>query len=341
MSIKKTFLTINFGCRVNAAEINQLAQSYLNQGFAPFSQGEPPGGSPSVIIVNTCSVTKKGDIESLSRIRILRRQYPNTQIIATGCARLEKIKDLPQITILNNNQKNQLSSLYTANIKDKFSHTHRYLLKIQSGCTQMCTYCIVPYRRPQLWSLPLDTAVKTVQQAVVDGYQEVIITGVNIEQYSPKLSNLLEKLLEQTNIQLISFGSIPVNCIDDKFIQLLEKYQFRIKNFLHIPIQSGSDKILKLMHRPYSRQKILKVFYDLQSNNHNLIFGTDIIVGFPQETEDDFKETLDLCRQIGFKKIHSFKFSPRPHTAARTFWQKSKVDPQITKKRQTLLRPAT
>ena len=340
----KSFLAINFGCRVNAAELNQLSQSYLNQGFAPFLEGGLQGVSPSVIIINTCSVTKKGDIESLSRIRMLSKKYPEAQIIATGCARLEKVKDLPHLTILKNNDKNLLSSSYTPQIKDKFSNTHRYLLKVQSGCTQMCSYCIVPYRRNSLWSLPIEKAVATVNQSVANGYQEVIITGVNLEQYQPGLSNLLEALLTQTAIPLISFGSVPLNCIDDKFLSLIENSSLRISNFLHIPLQSGSDKILKLMRRPYNKQKIIEIFNKLKKFSlvkgrdgeaeRDLSFGTDIIIGFPGETEADFQETLDLCQEIAFTKIHAFKFSPRPGTVARILWSQSeKISPAILKKR--------
>jgi len=178
---------------------------------------------------------------------------------------------LSNITILNNSQKEKyledLNCAYTPQIKDKFSYTHRFLLKIQSGCTAFCTYCTVPQKRPYLWSLPINTAVKTVISAINNGYQEVILTGVNLNQYNPGFSNLLKELLEKTDISLISYGSIPVLCIDNQFIKLLKKYPTRLSNFIHIPLQSGSDKILKSMHRNYTKKVILEKFKLLKKIN--------------------------------------------------------------------------
>ncbi len=368
---QKTFSAYNFGCRVNAAEINLLSQILLNMNYSPFLQRETIATrgrkvrdfnhsesttTPSVLLVNTCSITKKGEIESLGKIRHLSSQFPDSLIVATGCARLSKVKDLSNVIIFDNPSKEEILSdlncAYTPQIDDKFSHTHRYLLKIQSGCTQFCSYCTVPYRRQYLWSLPIDKAIDTVNQAIKNGYTEVIITGVNLDQYSHGFSNLLEALLTQTQIKLISFGSIPINCIDDKFLSLLTAFSHRLSTFLHIPIQSGSDKILKLMNRPYDKEKIKSVFSKLKniplapaiSNSNSkkaspvkgrwpeaggvLSFGTDIIVGFPGETEKDLKETYNLCQSIGFSQIHTFKYSSRPNTLAAFYHQKN---PKITK----------
>jgi len=313
------------------------------------------------IFINTCSITKKADIESIGLIRRLHKKYPNAHIIVSGCANLKDVSTLNHVTILDNQQKEthleNLNCAYTHQILDKFSHTNRFLLKVQSGCTAFCTYCTVPYKRPYLWSLPIDTAVDTVNKAVSDGYKEVIITGVNLNQYTPGFSNIVEALLTKTKIPLISFGSIPVNCIDNQFISLysgsLVKGNsptssrgegLRLSSFLHIPLQSGSDKILKLMHRSYNTQEIKQVFLKLQSfkAQKQLTFGTDIIVGFPGETETDFQQTYDLCQNIGFTKIHVFKYSPRPGTTARQlFLESQKISKDIVKLRSQKLRQIT
>ena len=332
----KTFLSINFGCRVNSAETNQWSQTLINQGYLPTTS------NPNLIIINTCSITKKGDLESLGKIRSLHQKYPQAKIYATGCANLNKIKDLPNIFIYSNNQKEELlkdlKSYYTPKIKDKFSHTHRFLLKIQSGCTQFCSYCIVPFKRSKLWSLKIEDAINTVNSAMQNGYQEIIITGVNLDQYEYSFSELIKKILEQTDIKLISFGSIPLNCIDKKFIKLLEKYPQRISKFLHIPIQSGSDKILKLMNRPYTKKDIIKKFDQLKKIK-GLSFGTDIIVGFPTESDQDFKQTLNLCQNIGFSKIHTFKYSSRPNTKAKIIHDTNpKISLKILKSRSQQIR---
>jgi threonylcarbamoyladenosine tRNA methylthiotransferase MtaB len=317
----KKFLTVNFGCRVNSAELNQLSQKYIDLGYIPDKN------NPDLILINTCAITKKGEYESLSKIKNLQSKFPNAKIIATGCADLTKLKNIEIIT------KDNLPSTYDHQIKDKFSHTNRYLLRVQSGCTAMCSYCIVPYRRPKLWSIPINEAVNIVNQAVTDGYEEVIITGVNLNQYLSGLSNLLEALLTDTKIKLISFGSLPLLCIDQKFIKLLENN--RVSHFLHIPLQSGSDNILKLMNRNYNVAKIKETFSLLR----NVSFGTDIIVGFPGETESDFQDTINLCKELNFQKIHVFRFSPRSETLARELFLKSpKLSKEIIKQRSTLLR---
>ena len=311
----KTYQAINFGCRVNAAETNQLSQGLSNLGLTHSEN------NPDVFIVNTCAITKKGEYESIYKIKKLIADNPKIKIIATGCANLDKIKHLPNIQVISNHSKDLLSSSYSPQVKDKFSHTYRYLLKVQSGCTTNCTFCIVPSRRSSLFSLPIQTAVNTINSATT--YKEVIITGVNLAQYQYGLSNLVEALLTKTKIDLISFGSVPLLCLDEKLINLYQKYPTRLSHFLHIPIQSGSNKILKLMHRPYNNFKIIKLIKNYKLKIKNLSLGTDIIVGFPTETDSDFQQTYDLCQQIDFNKIHVFKYSPRPGTQAREMFLKS------------------
>lgn len=324
----KKFSYINFGCRVNAAETNQLSQQLIDLGYVFDDK------NPDIIIVNTCAITKKGEYESLSKIKQLRRTYPQAEIRVTGCADLSKIHPSLKIKIIS---KTNISSAYSPQIKDKFSHTHRYLLKVQSGCTVNCTFCVVPQRRQELTFLPINDAVKIINQAVADDYREVIITGVNLAQYPPGLSNLVEALLAQTKIKLISFGSIPLLCINDQFIKLLNNS--RVSRSLHIPLQSGSDRILKLMGRPYNQKIILNKFKNLSSNIKNLSFSTDIIVGFPTETEADFQETCDLCQKIGFVHIHVFRYSPRPGTPARELFLKSeKISKKTLSSRSNQLR---
>ncbi|MBP9817739.1 radical SAM protein [Candidatus Shapirobacteria bacterium] len=351
-----TFSALNFGCRANAAETNQLSQILVDYGLTPDTD------HPDVYLVNTCSITKKGEYESISKIKKLVKEDPDVIVLATGCAHLDKVDDLPRVYTFDNLIKESIlkknSGKYSSNIHDKFSNTERYILRVQSGCTTNCTFCTVPSRRPYLNSLPIEEAAATVSSAVADGYQEVIITGVNLAQYIPGFSNLIEALLTQTKIKLISFGSVPVLCIDNKFLSLYSSFQNRVSNFLHIPLQSCSDKILKLMHRPYNKQKIIDTFDKLKTVSINkkntlykninsplptggdgggLFFGTDIIVGFPLETESDFQETYDLCQEIGFQKIHTFTYSPRPGTSARELFLESDKIPKTELSRRSKL----
>lgn len=312
----KTFQTVNFGCRVNAAEANQLAQILVNNGFHPSNQ------NPRIILINTCAITKKGQDESIRKVKSLHRQFPQSTILVTGCAQFDKIKKLDKVHIFTNQTKQKIlqnQNSYTHQIGDKFSQSHRFILKIQSGCNHFCTYCIVPFRRPFLWSITIPQAIKTINSTYDNGYQEIILTGTNLNLYTHGLSNLLTKILQQTQIPLISFGSIPLNCIDNKFLRLYKNpsYSSRLSHFLHLPIQSGSDKILKSMNRPYTRQQILNTIKNCKLKVKNLKLGTDIIVGFPGENQKDFKQTQALCQKIGFNKIHVFRYSPRPDTKAK------------------------
>jgi threonylcarbamoyladenosine tRNA methylthiotransferase MtaB len=333
----RTVLSVNFGCRVNAAELNQLTQKLVSLGFSPVKE------NPGVILINTCAITKKGEYESLSQIKKLSSAYPNANIIVTGCANLDKLSGVKNLVSISNRQKDEIvqeTPSYSPQVKDKFSHTNRYILKVQSGCDQFCTYCIVPFRRPSNWFLPIESAIKIVNQAVAEGYEEVIITGVNLNLYTPTLSNLIRNLLEKTEIKLISFGSVPLLTIDNLFIELYQNPQTssRLSAFLHVPLQSGSNKVLKLMNRPYDKVRIEETFKMLKTVA-SFSFGTDIIVGFPGETDDDFQQTYDLCRDIGFSKIHTFRFSPRPDTSARILYLNStKLNKNVIKKRSDLIR---
>lgn len=337
----KYFTAVNFGCRVNSAEINQLSQILVDHEFRPANNKQ----TPDLIIINTCSITQKGEKESLSKVRQLNKLYPNSLIIVTGCAHLENISSLNPVYVFDNQSKETIltstNCAYTSKINDKFSKSHKFVLKIQSGCTQFCSYCAVPYRRQSKFSLSPQKAVNTVNQAVKDGYREVIITGVNLQQYQYGFSKLIKSLLKDTKINKISFGSIPLNNIDGEFISLYQNPLFlhRLSHFLHIPLQSGSDKILKLMNRPYTRKDILQKFRNLNLEIRNLKFGTDIIVGFPSETESDFQKTYNLCRKLKFIKIHTFRFSPRTQTLAHYYYDKyPKISANILRNRSQKIR---
>lgn len=333
---RRTFLAINFGCRVNAAETNQLSQLLINQGFKPTDK------NPGIIIVNTCAITKKGEKESLQKIRSLKRLWPKSTVITTGCADLSSFSNEKDIFVLKNKDKQKIleesKGEYSSKIKDKFSASKKFILKIQSGCSHYCTYCIVPYRRTKLWSLSIKDALATVKNTVKNGYTELILTGVNLDLYRPGLDKLLKNLLEKTDIPLISLGSVSINSITPGFLKLHQKYPQRLKKFIHVPLQSGSDKILKLMNRPYTKKKIEKTLKKCLGVLE-LKLGTDIIVGFPGEDNKDFQDTVDLLKKFPFQKIHTFRFSPRPDTTAEKLLKKyPPLSPKKKKERSKIIR---
>lgn len=337
----KTFISIFFGCRVNAAESNQLSQLIIDQGFTPLNH--LTNQLPGLVLINTCSITQKGENESLRKINSLIKQFSQSTFIITGCVDHQKIPPSKNIIFLSNKTKRQilekLNPIYTHQIIDRLSLSDKYLLNIQTGCNHYCTYCIVPYKRQQLWSLPIDQAIDQINQAYKLGFKQLIITGTNLDLYTPGLSNLLEVILNQTTIPKISFGSIAINCIDKKFIKLLKTYPDRFINFLHIPLQSCSDTVLKNMNRPYAQKQIISIFSKLKKNK-NLKFGTDIIVGFPGETDKDFQQTYELCQSIGFSKIHTFRYSPRPDTTSVKL-KLAKIDNSTKKHRSQQIRSLT
>ena len=313
----KTFISIFFGCRVNAAESNQLSQLIIDQGFTPLNHLS--NHLNGLVLINTCSITQKGENESLRKIKSLIRQFPKSTFVITGCVSQQKIPPSKKIIFLSNQAKRhileKLNPIYTHQIIDKLSLSDKYLLNVQTGCNHFCTYCIVPYKRHQLWSLPIDQAIDQINRTHKLGFKQLIITGTNLDLYTPGLSNLIEVILKQTTIPKISFGSIALNCIDKKFIELLKTHPDRFINFLHVPLQSCSNSVLKNMNRPYTQKHIISTFSKLKKIK-SLKFGTDIIVGFPGETDKDFQQTYELCQSIGFSKIHTFRYSPRPDTTS-------------------------
>ena len=337
------FLPINFGCRANSAELNQLSQILVENKYTPIKVKSAK--IPSIVIVNTCAITQKGEYESLSKIRGLRKKYGKSTILVTGCANLEKISKDKNTHVFNNDEKEAIleteHKTYTSKVKDKFTNDKKYLLKIQSGCRQFCSYCTVPYQRNYEFSLTPSVVISTVKKAIKDGYKELIITGVNLNEYKYKLSNLVEKILEETIIKTISFGSVPINCVDEKFTMLYKntEYRKRLSSNLHIPIQSGSDKVLKLMNRPYTKLEIIDAFSSLRKAYPEIIFGTDVIVGFPGESKQDFQETVSLCQKLSFNKIHTFRYSRRPNTLADYMYKKYPKIPSLEiKERSKIIR---
>jgi threonylcarbamoyladenosine tRNA methylthiotransferase MtaB len=218
----------------------------------------------------------------------------------------------------------------------------RPIVKIQDGCEQNCTYCIIPRVRGEYYSTPESTILKTIERLSREGYGEVVLTGIHIGKYGADmedttgLSDLLEKILSETVIDRIRISSIEINEIDDYLIDVLRKYWGRIAPHLHIPLQSGSNKILEKMGRPYNDNFFRKVVKKIRSRLPDIALTTDIMVGFPGETGEDFKKTLALVKEIGFSKLHVFKYSPRPETRAYDF--EDQISSQEKNRRSKILR---
>lgn len=340
-SMKQTFCSFSFGCRVNIAEKIQIHKELMQLGWI---QSE---NHPMVYIINSCAVTAKAEREVRQHIYQVRKKFPKTKIIVTGCAATLwlKQKNIPNGAdyLLENAKKpavvsfiRQLfnpSSVYQCvntvtyasqqgeYCHDKFVASGRYVVKIQDGCSRYCSYCIVPYLRGKPTTRTI-TEIMSEIQAHEKHIQEVILTAINTEYFgigsNETLTKLISSIMKKTIVPRISLGSIHPWSINSAFIEWFKKtsQKKRLVCYLHIPIQSGSDIVLQRMHRGYTSRDIMRKLQDLYASNPYTLFGTDIIVGFPGETEKEFRQTYEWLKNSPIQKFHIFRFSKRFGTEA-------------------------
>jgi threonylcarbamoyladenosine tRNA methylthiotransferase MtaB len=351
-----TFYTYTFGCRVNEAEKVMLDKKLLELGFVWSEQ------NPDFYIINSCAVTGKAEREVRQHIYQTRKKFPNTEIIVTGCAATNWIKNNIKVSgvdyLIENEKKLTLSTFLqtiipdqqyhiishmrnnVVNTQDKFLASGRLMVKIQDGCDRFCSYCIVPYLRGKPHSRLVHNIVKEIKR--YDKHvKEVILTAINTECFGKDtgetLIQLIDAILTKTTVPKISFGSIHPWSITDEFLSYYQSIvpTNRFIPFFHIPIQSGSNTILQRMNRGYTKEEILKKLQQIKRINPKAFIGTDIIVGFPGETEREFQETYKFLTSAPIDKIHVFRYSSRPGTAAEKF--PDELSPQEKQKRSQLL----
>jgi len=345
--MRKTFLSFAFGCRVNQAEIEAIDRELISAGFR-YSHS-----NPHFYIINTCAVTAKAEREARQLINRIKRKWPQTKIVITGCSATfwskKNLKPQGVDFIFDNKHKNQLAKILSQQINvnktiktnlpalnNKYIGSGRALIKIQDGCHRFCSYCIVPYLRGLPKSKRIDEVVDEINR--LDGkIKEVILTAINTEAYGydnkESFVDLLRAVINKTKVPRISLGSIHPWSIDENFFRFYEKYllQGRLVNFFHIPLQSGSNKILKLMKRGYSKEEIMTKLNKIKKINPSCLIATDIIVGFPGEEEEDFAKTYEFLQKTPISKFHVFRFSKREQTAA-YFMTRKLTEPSPKKK---------
>ena len=336
----------NLGCKVNSYETEAMQQLLEEAGYeiVPFHE------KADVYIINTCSVTNIADRKSRQMLHRAKKQNPDAVVVAAGCyvqAAAEELKaDLAVDVIIGNNKKQDLVPILEEYFKDKsdrshvieISETHEYerlsihkiadhtraFLKIQDGCNQFCSYCIIPYTRGRVRSRRPDEVVAEVRELAAAGYQEVVLTGIHLSSYGvdfkeeekkENLLSLIKQVHEVEGIRRIRLGSLEPRIITEEFAQALASMPKFCPHF-HLSLQSGCDKILKRMNRHYTTEEyaagceILRRYFD------NPAITTDVIVGFPGETEEEFEETKAFLERIGFYEMHIFKYSRRAGTRA-------------------------
>jgi len=349
----KTISFVTLGCRANQAENTEYHQGMLEAGWEIL---EPENNSSAVYVVNTCTVTNEAERQSRQMIRKLSKNNPLAKIVVTGCSSkyIEENKNIASevsLFVPNLDKDNFMKRLYNhLGIEKDFnpidtippienSDTTRLNLKISDGCNWACSFCIIPRTRGKLRSLPEDEIIEKAKRAEEMGFKEIVLTAIQLGGYGKDkgkngLEILIPRLLNETNIPRIRLSSIEPTDVSDKLIEELSKSD-RICNQFHIPVQSGSDHILDLMKRRYTREEYKNRIDTLRKYIPNLTLTTDIMVGFPFETEQDFEDSCEFVQTIGFDKLHIFPYSDRNGTAASKMTEK--IKPEIMKIRKKVL----
>lgn len=340
----------SLGCKVNIYEAEFVANILKENNYEIVDFED----KADIYIINTCSVTNESDKKSRKMINRARKNNKDAIIIVMGCYSQLNADKIDADIILGNKDKSNIVKLIeeykTKNNKitkiydltktkfeemeiSKFTNHTRAFVKIQDGCNAFCSYCIIPYTRGRVRSKDKTSVIKEVTKLVNNGYKEIVLTGIHTGRYgidiNTTLEELLKELVEIPNIYRIRLSSIEINEITPGIIKLLKENKVMAKH-LHIPLQSGSNKILKLMNRRYNKEEFKNMITKIKEIP-NISLTTDLIVGFPNETEEDFKETLDTLNEIKFTKIHTFPYSRRNGTPAAAM--ENQVPPEVKKDR--------
>lgn len=356
----KTVAFHTLGCKVNTYESNAMLKIFNEAGYqeVDFKQ------VADVYVINTCTVTNTGDSKSRQMIRKAIRKNPKATICVVGCysqtapEEIEKIEgvgvvlgtqyrsdivkyvdehlETGEMVIKVDNVMN-LRKFEDLNI-DRFKNT-RAFLKIQDGCNNFCTYCIIPYARGRLRSRQKESVLNQAQRLVDNGYVEIVLTGIHTAGYGEDLDDysfyeLLVDLVKIKGLKRLRISSIETSQISDEIIDLIGSNEI-IVDHLHVPLQAGSDATLKRMNRKYTTAEYLEKINKIRSYLPNIAFTTDVIVGFPGETDEEFEETYNFIKQVNYSELHVFPYSPRKNTPAAKM--KDQVNDQIKHERANRL----
>ena len=346
------FNIITFGCKVNQYESNMMKENMLSSNFFYTEDLN----DANIIIVNTCSVTNVADKKCLKMIRRLKREYSNAILVVAGCSSQNKqsvYENLDIDILIGNRDKSIIDKLIKEYIETEkkyvkfyndrnldfedmyisdYNHT-RAFIKIEDGCDNFCSYCIIPYVRGSVRSKDFDKVIKEAEELAKHGHKEIVLTGIHTGHYLNNgydLTDLINELSKIDDIKRIRISSIEVTELNDKFLTML-KNNDKVCDHLHIPLQAGSDEILKRMNRKYDLAYYEEKIKKIRSIRPDISISTDIIVGFPYETEELFLNTLEFSKKIKFSKIHVFPYSVRVGTAAANM--EEQVDEVVKKMR--------
>ena len=332
------FYIYTLGCKVNTYESNVMKDKLINNGYVLGNENDS-----DIYIINTCTVTNTSDNKSLKVVRRVLKNYPNSIVIVVGCMTQvnPKILDSLDISIILGNsgkskiveyieeyKKTNKKIIDIEDIMEKdfedmclnnFNKT-RAFVKIEDGCENYCSYCIIPYARGKVRSKKPEIVIKEIKNLIKDGHKEIVLTGIHTGHYGSDLNNysfskLLKEIEKIDGLDRLRISSIEITELDEEFMSVLKSSKILVDH-MHIPLQSGSDEILKLMNRKYKKKYFIDKIKKIRDIRPNISITTDLIVGFPGETEELFNETIDTIKEVKFSKIHVFPFSLRKGTKA-------------------------
>lgn len=344
--MKEVVKFITLGCKVNQYETNAMTQKFIEEGYKVIEENNEEI-IPDICIINTCTVTNMSDRKSRHMLRKMKEKNRDTIVVAVGCyaqvakQELSKIEEID--LVLGNNEKVEIVKYVEEFLEQRqkkvetedvmqsrkfsefgditFSEKTRAVIKVQDGCDRFCSYCIIPYARGRVRSRKPESIISEITKIAKSGIKEIVITGIHIASYGKdfkedyQLIDLLEEINEIEGIQRIRLGSIEPLLITDEFVTRLKKLE-KICHHFHLSLQSGCDETLKRMNRRYTTEQFEKIVKILRNAYEDVNLTTDIIVGFPGETEEEFSKTFEFLKRVKFYKMHVFKYSPRKGTKA-------------------------
>ena len=353
----------SLGCKVNQYETNAMAQKFIEHGYEVVEFDE----YADVYIVNTCTVTNVADRKSRQMLRRAKEINKDATLVACGCyaqVAKDELKKIPEIDlIIGNNEKNDIIQIVENHIAQKgaedlvsdvmykldyvelgtttYTEKTRAVIKVQDGCDRFCSYCLIPYARGHIRSRKIENVIEEIKKVVEEGINEVVITGIHIASYGRDfkgenigLIDLLEEINKIQGLHRIRLGSIEPTIITDEFVERLSKLD-KICDHFHLSLQSGCTETLKRMNRRYTTEEFKAVTKRLRAKFPNTALTTDIIVGFPGETDEEFNTTYEYLKEIAFYKMHIFKYSQRKGTKAAVM--PNQVDGKIKEERSKKL----
>jgi len=329
----------SFGCKVNQIEVESIVEKFLQKGYNVSDK------SPDIVLINTCCVTEKTQNEVLRFLKSIAKKNNHSKLILTGCLATvfkdEIIKNFPNIYIYSNKDKNKIVKDFLE-VDDEyftvegFQERTRAFIKVQDGCNLRCSYCIVPLARNIMLSKPFNDVILEIKKITEKGYKEIVISGTRLGAYfseGKKLKELLKEIEKINGDFRVRLSSLEPMEIDDELVSIVSNYN-RFCSYFHIPLQSGSDKVLKSMRRPYTIKTFEEKVKNIRKRIKNVGIYADVIVGYPLESEDDFKKTCKFIENLELSGLHVFTYSPRPYTDAVRL---KDLNPSIKKERSSIM----